>query len=420
MEQHLPYHTVGDATSLRGANKADILLTSIWPSGVWNNSKQSMTPDQQAAITSSEQVAELCSAIKPRYHFSFSPADFYYEREPFFYPDIDQSSDHKPVTRFISLAPYGNPAKAKVMSAFSLEPGETVSTVPLGSTISPFVVRGAKRGPEAQGGFTGRFANGHERSNHAHHNKRRRRERSPPPDPSRCFFCLSNENLETHMVCSIGADDCAYLTTAKGPLPEANTYAASGLDFPGHQLIISLAHEPTMRAIGPEGEATFKEMSRYRDALQAMIASQSKHKLGAITWEISRANNIHLHWQFLPVPYDLLSKGLVEAAFKVEAENLSYPVLETKSLGSGTSETGDFLRLWLWYDDGDAGLHSKELVMRIDESFRFDLQFPRKVIAKLLELDHRVQWKDVAQSTEEETADAERFKAAFKAWDPAA
>ncbi|KAH6660647.1 CwfJ C-terminus 1-domain-containing protein-like protein [Truncatella angustata] len=412
-EQHLPFHTESDAKSLRGANKADILLTSIWPAGVWSKSQVPLAPESQAAVTSTQEIADLCSAIKPRYHFSFSPTDFFWEREPFFYPDAEDNTD-RPITRFISMAPFGNAAKAKAMYAFTLQAGDSASTLPLGSTLSPFVQsRGTKR--QADGGSSEhyeRFSNGHRERR----SRRGRQQRSPPPGPAQCFFCLSNPELATHMVCSIG--EHAYVASAKGPLPSSDTFSASGVPFPGHQIIIPLSHEPTIRAIpGGDGLATYTEMLRFREALQAMVSKKSNHKLGALTWEINRNRNIHMHWQFVPVPFELLRRGLVEAAFKVEAENLKYPSFKERNLGSGMDEEGDFLRIWLWSDDGNATIQGKELVMSIDEGFRFDLQYPRKVLAKLLQLEDRSDWRAIGQSVEEETIDAERFKEAFKPWD---
>src|ERR1700753_1004424 len=38
-EQYLPFHTVGDAKALHGANSADILLTTTWPALIRNGSK---------------------------------------------------------------------------------------------------------------------------------------------------------------------------------------------------------------------------------------------------------------------------------------------------------------------------------------------------------------------------------------------
>ncbi|KAK7908430.1 hypothetical protein PG985_015733 [Apiospora marii] len=411
-EQHLPFHTVGDATALRGANKTDILLTSTWSSNVWNNSKVPLDLAKKEAVTDSPEVAQLCTALKPRYHLTFSPSDFFWEREPFFYPTAEESSDAKQVTRFISMAPYGNAAKQKAIYAFSLEAGATLDALPPGSTVSPFnPLRGAKRAAAGADGYTGRFAQDH----HDGPPRRRRRHRSPPPDPSRCFFCLSNENLATHMICSIG--DEAYITTAKGPLPPADHFSDRGLNFPGHQIIIPLAHEPNMRAIHAKNPGAFAEMTRLRDALQAMIATQSNYSLGVVAWEISRANNIHHHWQLMPVPSKLIREGLIELGFKAQAEDSKHPPFEEKDIGDGVGESGDFLRLWLWSDDRDTGIVGKQLVMPIDDTFRFDLQLPRKVLAKFLNLENRIRWQDVEQTVAEETQDADHFKAAFKKWD---
>ncbi|GAP92015.1 putative meiotically up-regulated protein [Rosellinia necatrix] len=406
-EQHLPFHTVGDAKVLRGAKTADILLTCPWPAKVTTNS--SVPVPTKDSIPAEDEVAELCVALKPRYHFSASPTEFFYEREPFLHP-TDPESDTKAITRFISLAPFGNPSKAKALYAFSIVPGEAISSIPPGCTASPFLPKAKKRPHEDDGQFN-RFANGRDHRGGGRHKRRR----SPPPGPDRCFFCLSNVEVDTHMVCCIDTE--AYVTTAKGPLSGQDHFVSAGLSFPCHQLIVPLIHAPTFQAMGANADDVFKEMTRFKEAMQAMVASQSKYKLGAVTWEISRQTGIHNHWQFMPAPFNLIRKGLVEAGFKVEAENLKYPPFQETNLGPATDEASDFFRVWVWSDDGESSIQSKELVMRLDDSFRFDLQFGRRVMAKLLGLESRLQWRDVIQSVAEETEDADKFKAAFKPWD---
>ncbi|KAI1382474.1 CwfJ C-terminus 1-domain-containing protein-like protein [Hypoxylon crocopeplum] len=412
---HLPVHTADDAKMLRGANTADILVTTCWPSGVWGNSSKALTTEQQSAIASTDEIAHLCATLKPRYHLSASPADFFYEREPFFHAPRSPDSDLKPVTRFISLAPFGNAAKAKAMYAFNLVPGEMPPFIPPGSTASPFLARANPRKRLAptddEAGYS---ANG--RDHHSSGRRvRRRRNRSPPPGPDRCYFCLGSNDAGNHMICSVGDD--AYVTTAKGPLSNSETFASSGLSFPGHQLIIAMNHEPTIRSMGADADKTYKEMVRFREGMQAMVATKSQFKLGAVTFEISRQSGIHLHWQFIPVSSDLIRKGLIEAGFKVEAENRQYPPLEEVALESGVDEASDFFRLWIWSDDSDTCIQSKELVMRLDDSIRFDLQFGRKVVAKLLGLEDRVYWQDCVQSVEEEAKDVQKFMDAFGPWD---
>ncbi len=415
-EQYLPFHTVDDAKSLRGANTADILLSTSWPASIRTGSKVPI-PEGAVETPSYDHISDLCAALKPRYHFSVS-SDFFYEREAFFHPSSQDAPDARPITRFISIAAYGNASKQKSLYAFSLQSSaDTTTPLPPGATASPFIARtnGKKRlavDPEPYS----RFSTGGDHTSHRH--KRGRREKQPPPDPSQCFFCLSNPNLATHLVASIGED--AYITTAKGPLTTSSTNSASGVDFPCHMLIIPLTHAPTIALIPEEGQAakTYAEMNRYKNALQSMVASKSDNKLGAITYEISRENGVHTHWQFLPMPETLIRKGLVEAAFRVEAENTSYSAFQARDPGLGQGD-GDFFRVWIWTPpDEESTLGStKCITLPLDIEMRFDLQFGRRVLAKLLGLEKRIQWRDCGQTEDEENADVDAFKAAFQKWD---
>lgn len=413
-EKYLPFHTVGDAKALYGANTADILLTACWPASIRAGSKVAL-PDGTSEPAGLEHIADLCAHLKPKYHFSTS-SNLFYEREPFFHMKTEESPNPRLLTRFISLAAHGNAKKQKSLYAFSLQPSaEPPATLPPGTTASPFSTRPSKRraalDPEPYTRFGG------DTSSH-HHNKRGRRDRQPPPGPGECFFCLANPNLATHLICSIG--DEAYLTTAKGPLTTSTTNASSGLDFPGHVLLIPLAHTATLGLI-PDLEtrgSTHKEMERYKGALQTMVSRRSGDKIGAVTYEVSRAGGIHTHWQFLPVPGSLIRKGLVEAAFRVEAENLKYPPFQTRDPGVGETD-GDFFRVWIWASPcGEEEETAKCLMLPMDDSFRFDLQFGRRVLAKLLGLEKRLQWKDCAQDEEEEKMDVKRFNDAFKEFNP--
>jgi hypothetical protein len=449
-EKYLPFHTESDAKALYGANSADILLTSSWPLSIQTGSQVAL-PKGVAEPVSEQCVADLCATLKPRYHFS-TTADAFYEREPFFHQPTENQPGAFPITRFISLASYTSPSKAKWMYAFNLDPKSSPPLVaPPGATASPLSHKPKKRPLPDQDDSYGRF------SKREYHNHRNSKRKQPPPGPAECFFCLSNPNLATHLITSIASD--TYLTIARGPLSTASTFKS--LPFPAHILIIPLSHSPTLGYI-PEQETratTYAEMLRYRTALQAMVAEKSNGELGAVTWEVSRAGGVHVHWQFMPVPVGLTKRGLVEAAFKVEAENEKYPPLKSKNIGDGSSEDGDYFRVWIWRPgqpedstgippaesenaeaksaqmeivetssdakqggqrDGEVKLgaeREKLLVLPISSSFRFDLQFGRKVMAKLLGLETRFQWQDCAQAEEAEAADADAFKTAFKPFD---
>ncbi|KAE8373081.1 CwfJ C-terminus 2-domain-containing protein-like protein [Aspergillus bertholletiae] len=417
-DKNHPGYTESDARALYGAHSADILITHQWPKGIRTRS-QVPIPEEATKPEEVQCIADLCATLKPRYHLSAT--EFFYEREPFFHLPPEDNPDAKPLTRFISVASYGNSSKQKWMYAFTLDPKAPYPlTIPPGTTASPLAPVQTKRKPlSSQKESYSRFAVDDEG------NRPRKRARGPPPGPDQCFFCLSNPNIATHLITSIGNE--AYLTTAKGPLPTSKTFPALG--FPGHMLIIPFTHTPTLSSI-PDQESrlsTYTEMQRYRQALHAMLKSKTNNDdnndaapLGAVTWEVSRGNGIHTHWQFLPVPASLVARGLVTAAFKVEAENLKYPKFESPSSSSDPSaEPGDFFRVWIWGPDQDApsGETEKTLLLQLGPEFRFDLQFGRRVMAKLMELEGRINWKNDVQSQEEEETDATAFKDAFKGFD---
>ncbi|KAI9673890.1 MAG: hypothetical protein M1817_002096 [Caeruleum heppii] len=430
-DSYTPFYTVDDARALRGAHSADLLLTSIWPTSIRLGSKVTVK-DGHVEPLAEQSVAELCAVLQPRYHFSTS-AEFFYEREPFFHATKDTGSDERRVTRFISLAKFGNKSKQKWIYAFTVDPSaaQPTSLAP-GTTASPLAAPSKKRaGTSDLNGSFSRFA----ATASNHHHRTSKRSRQPPPGPGECFFCLSNPNLATHLITSI-ADD-SYLTTARGPLTTAETYPS--LPFPAHILIIPLTHSPSLTAIADSTvrDATSKEMERYRHALTNMVRIQSRDDLGAVTWEVSRAGGIHDHWQFLPVQASLVQKGLVEAAFRVEAENQTYPTFRTHD-SEDKEQRGDFFRVWLWSaspassenvpaskspreDDGKSRSEEKPtercLILPLSDSFRFDVQFGRRVMAKLLGLEARMNWKDCLQDEDTEKADAEAFKTAFKPFD---
>ena len=434
-DKYLPFHTEDDAKALRGANSADILLTSNWPADICKGSKISGVE----APAGEQHIANLCSTLRPRYHFS-TTSDAFYEREPFFHRPLEREPDTRYITRFISLASSDNPSKQKSLYAFSIDPTSLVPlTLPPGTTACPFTIaQKRQRLPDQEQSYS-RFSVPNGGVDHYRPSKRPRYTK-PPPGPQECFFCLSSSKVNTNLIASIAND--TYLTTAKGPLTTPSTYP--NLPSPTHLLVIPLEHSPTLSSISiPEDRArTYKEMHRYRRALHSFLLSRPGGKLGAVTWDVSRAAGIHNHWQFLPVPVDLVKKGLVEAAFKVEAENEKYPVtFRTKDIGDGTVEKGDFFRVWIWMpadedkvdgqDNGgglvadvDGGEDGEEkrgkqkcLVLPLSAGFKFDIQFGRKVMAKLLGLDGRRDWRDCEQTDKEELEDAEKFKEAFKKFD---
>ena len=439
---YLPAWSPEDAKALRGAHNADILLTNTWPENVSHRSEVAVDANDDNPPVSNSAIAELCSALKPRYHFGGS-GDVFYEREPFFHPPSHDEAEEPgyAITRFLSLASFGNAKKQKWIYAFSINPtSSNPITVPAGTTASPFPIASsrsdAKRSaPEAQS-FS-RFSQSSHHYRDSYRGRHKRQKRNPPPGPESCFFCLSNPNLATHLITSIGTE--AYLTTAKGPLSTRKTFVPY-FKVPAHILIIPLAHEPTLNSISnpTDRQATVKDMERYYDALNRMTDKTSGGKLGSVMWELNRPGGIHAHRQWIPFPKDRLQKSIVEAGFKVEAENDAYGSFKEATIGSpelqaeaeteapngirpekdandGEKTSGDdTFKVWIWTPSQDI----KTLTLQLPTDKRFDLQFGRLVVAKLLGLESRTHWRDACDQDEDgETEDAEAFKEAFKDFD---
>ncbi|OAL45078.1 hypothetical protein IQ07DRAFT_233326 [Pyrenochaeta sp. DS3sAY3a] len=409
-DKYPPYYGETDAKILRGATTADILITSDWPEGIQKRSKVDFTSDVQPAAQ--QCIADLDVVLKPRYHFSTSGA--FYEREPFFHAPSEETDNLYPVTRFISLAPFGNANKQKWIYAFSLEPSSSHPvSPPAGSTACPLVLSEKKRAAPEHREQALVYDDG-SRGRRSH--KRRKGETRGPLAASECFFCLANENIATHLVTSIGEN--SYVTTAKGPLATSQTF--TNLGFPCHMLIIPFSHQPTLGSMAEEERtATYAEMQRYRSAMNGMLNSVTGESFGSVTWEVSKSSLPHTHWQYLPVPADLITKGLVSAAFQALAENLHWPKFVKEDVGDGLEETSDFFRVLVWKPSDDPEQQTS-YVMRFDEKIRFHNQFGREVLAKLLRLDKRIDWHDCGQTQAEEEQDVEKFKAAFKDFDFAA
>ena len=420
-----PTFTLKDTRSLHGAHTTDILVTNQWPQGVRSGSKRYLPEDIEPPFDA-QCISDLCAALRPRYHFS--AAATYYSREPFFHPSAEGETEITKVTRFEALAPFANTRKEKWFYAFKIDPSAPpTTTLPADVTPTPFTVNRKRHALPGQEESYSRYGT----SNGDNWRRPKRQRQSDSTRLENCFFCIGSPTLQTHLITSMA--DESYITIPRGPLapPGSN----SDLGIPGHALIIPHTHVDDkvpveMRAHLAPNE--YNEMQRYRLALCRMIQAKANGKLGSVCWEVSRSHIRHLHWQFLPVPSDLVSKGLVQAGFKVAAENGNLPSFKKYDPSRMVAEKGDYFRIWIWKPAGAATVPGLEqageddesgteisMVMPIPSSERFDIQFGRKVMAQLLGLGSRANWHDVMQTEAEETADAEAFKAAFEPYDPA-
>ena len=93
--------------------------------------------------------------------------------------------------------------------------------------------------------------------------------------------------------------------------------------------------------------------------------------------------------------------------------NSSYPTkFATTASDIAEAEQGDYFKVMIWSE-----AMRKEMVLPLDASFRFDLQFGRRVLGKLLGLQERTHWKDCGQSKAEEEKECDAFKELFAPYD---
>lgn len=137
--------TIHDARTLHGAHNIDLLITNQWPQGVRSGSNHYL-PEDVEPPADAQCIAELCAALKPRYHFS--PSIAYYSREPFFHPATEVEPEVTKVTRFESLAPFNNERKEKWSYGFKID-----TSVPLPLTLPS----DATPTPLQQAGSAGRY-----------------------------------------------------------------------------------------------------------------------------------------------------------------------------------------------------------------------------------------------------------------------
>ena len=432
INKYSPLYTLADARGLHGAHSAHILITNQFPQGILNGSNVQIS-DNIRSIEGERCISDLCATLKPRYHFVSSP-ESWFKREPFEQPADYESTDHKSVVFFESLASFAKSSKElKWHSGFKLDPS-TQPPEPQNLTTSPFAQlllseSRKRRALEGQNQAYSRYNNGNadERPHKRHRNQ-------VAEGLAGCFFCMTDPGFRQHLVAAIGTS--AYLTVPKGPLPLRDTF--SSLGFPGHLLIIPTLHtqEEDLAKVREDAEVTaeYDEVKAYRKALHQMIQQKGEGRLGAVCWEANRSRVRHQHWQFCPVSAQHAASGLVEAAFKLERENSDYPLFQACDPEKVLKQKSDYFRIWIWSPsspasdpvaaadqanggEADEGTE-KSVFFPLPPQQKFDLQFGRKVMAKILKMEGRSDWRNTEQTEKDEERDRDAFKEAFEEFDP--
>ncbi|ONM54603.1 Zinc finger CCCH domain-containing protein 64 [Zea mays] len=393
-------------------------------------------------------VAELVAEIKPRYHIAGTKGVFY-SREPY----VNDSAAH--VTRFIGLANVGNKEKQKFIHAISPTPASVMSSAdinakPPNATLSPYVgsaksvpieeapkraaenidsqywrydVKRQRHGEAGGGGLCFKFVSSgscqrgsrcsyrHDEEAVEHYQRnvcfdflnKGKCERGPECNERRrvessCWFCLSSPDVESHLVISIG--EGYYCTLAKGPL------------VPNHVLMIPVEHCPSTLMMPPEAEA---ELGRYKIALSKYFEKQGKT---AVYFEWVSPRSHHANLQAVPVP---LSKAdAVNKIFHLAAKKLGFEFSMVNPDGAKTARESLMSQC-----ESKSGLFYVELpegrilLHMVDSNEKFPVQFGREVLAGLLSMADRADWRNCKISKEEEIKLVDDFKQGFREFDPA-
>ncbi|VEU21572.1 DEKNAAC102303 [Brettanomyces naardenensis] len=401
----------------RFTREVDILISYQWP--------KLIADEERLTTVGDPKLDFLLEAVKPRYWFAIGyDKGKFFERAPFKWNDEGHGER---ITRFISLAEQGS--KEKWYYAFNISKNasdDVKSVTGLGSKPVP-----RKRTPESLPEVPKK------RTKEGPLERKRPRVQVSPES---CFFCLSNPKVELHMIISIG--EYSYLTVAKGPLTVRN----SPFGFSGHGLIIPINHYPTLlrwkegeeakklevsgtkesdgspttTVLNVQDTEVYKEIQHYKSSLLKMFKSFGDY--GLVFWEISRSDGVHFHTQFVPIPlraakdfekYLIKQIDFEKSRYGDELSYVRYSQDDKKEIYEAINSQ-DYMLITLAKSEEE---QTNYLFRFTEASGRADLQFPRKVVAFLLNLGRRIQWAKCQESLADETEQRDSFQKKFQPYD---
>ncbi|KRY75958.1 CWF19-like protein 1 -like protein, partial [Trichinella pseudospiralis] len=413
-ETHFSAETVdsliGQVTARANFTGVDILLTSQWPRGVEKNS--SYIPDlfEDEELNCSALVSKLAAALKPRYHFSANTG-CHYERPPYRnHKVLQEQTCH--ATRFVGLARNGNPQKLKYLFAFNIVPMKhmvrsQLIDLPANTTEFPYAEvleelekkinirkRKAHHHPmstEKQFFFDMAQAEASAVDNGNSNSKKRGRLAMPQKKVNigPCWFCLSSEEVQKHLIISIG--DSAYLSLTKGGLCD------------DHFLITPIGHIQSMIEADDD---VLEDIEKYKESLRKFFAAQDR------TVVFFERNYRTQHLQVHAVPIANSKSVFVRQCFIQAAANHGVDMAEL----SEDVALIDIASPGCPYFYAELPYGQRLFVRRMKQ---FPVQFAREALTNkdLLNCPERIDWRQCALSVEEETALALKFRSLFSPYD---
>lgn len=402
--------TTEDATALRdiclkgssGFRGVDVLLTSQWPSDVFNLDGKMVELKENRTTHVNAWIA---SQLKPRYHVS-GVEGVYYERSPYRNANANDLGSLEVTTRFIGLARVGNPKKERWLYALNLTPLDSMKIQDLmqrttDETDCPYnlsdldgrVLRAAKRKAEdsLQQQQQQQQQYFYDMSAPEEREKRKRRRGKVEFDQSKCWFCLASACLEKHLIVTVG--DFAYLALAKGGLVEE------------HFIICPVEH---YRCSVGQPEDVRVEVDKFKEALAKFYGRDEK---APVFFERNYKTS-HMQIQSVPVPKAALRD--LREIFEEEARGHGFTLSEL----DGNDRLDQVIPKNCPYFCVELP-NSCVLYTKITPSMNFPLNFAREVLAcgPVLDMESRSDWKDCKVEKEEEEKTARRIRTDFEPFD---
>lgn len=385
---------------------------------------------------------------RPRNDQEYERSSLFWERLPYYtalpspageseqQQNVEENEEDKRYTlsRFISLAPFSaHDGNREVPKKFARYHYLFVNRAPAPALLKEIAPAGSTHTPSPFLDDRKRKRQGNDVAGNERRSSRRQRHTEVIVNPETCFLCLSSSTVASHMIASIA--DESYITLARGPL-----FVPGGR----HVLVVPLAHVPTLGALDHTSlKSVIAEREKYMNSLCQLYFSNSLgseksanplHSKVVATFEISRAKNVHCHTQVVAFP-EGSAQELVDE-FKRATESFGYPSFEEIEEDNDEKENydTDHLKVCIYSPAGTSEKDEitakgnnkflyKTLILNLEkEGMRFNLQFPRKVLAEYAtrqpgyEQD-RSNWKECVESEKDETKSTNQLKGLFKPFD---
>lgn len=368
----------------------DILMTYLWPDAI--------AREENLLLCGDPKLDALITELKPQYWFACGgEKGKYFERKPYI--------QGGKVTRFISLATMG---EDRCWYAFQIGTSTSNNNLNIDSTPPPIIntPNSKKRTLE----------------DIDHHVDLKKNKPKIDVTPETCFLCLSNPKFELHMIVSIAK--YSYLTVSKGPLTLNKT-----LGFSGHGMIVPIEHFPTIReyvkfkepSLQVQNSGLYKEIEQFQESLAHMFRSVGD--CSVIFWEISRKRSVHGHLQFVPVPDHIIPNfqrtlhNQIDYDKRYYTDPLKFKKFENDQsldlLHSVINEQ-DYVLFTIYTK---TGITRYLIELGNDDENFFDAQFPRKVLAVLLNLKNRIHWTKCIETREQESIQKAEFQSHYNQFD---